>query len=159
MALVLKNRVQETTTTTGTGTVTLGGTAPTGFQTFANALSDGDTTYYQITDGTDWEIGLGTFISATNDLARTSVFESSNSNSAVDWGAGDKDVFIVFPASKFFDDSSLATVATTGSYNDLSNTPELATVATSGSYNDLSDTPSAGVTTGKAIAMAIVFGG
>lgn len=100
MALVLKNRVQETTTTTGTGTVTLSGTAPSGFQTFANALSDGDTTYYQITDGTDWEIGLGTYISSVNELQRTEVYESSNSNAKVDWSAGAKDVFIVLPASQ-----------------------------------------------------------
>ena len=100
MALRLKNRVQETTTTTGTGTVTLSAAAPTGFQTFANALTDGDTTYYQITDGTDWEIGLGTFISATNELQRTEVFESTNSDAKVSFGAGSKDVFIVMPAEK-----------------------------------------------------------
>ena len=100
MALVLKNRVQETTTTTGTGTVTLSGSAPTGFQTFSSVLSDGDTTYYQITDGTDFEIGLGTYASSGTTLARTTIFESSNSNNAVNWGAGSKDVFIVMPAQE-----------------------------------------------------------
>jgi len=100
MALRLKNRVKETTTTTGTGTITVSGTAPTGFQTFASALADGDTTYYQLTDGTDWEIGLGTWDETAGTLARTTIFESSNSNSAVNWGAGSKDVFIVMPAEK-----------------------------------------------------------
>lgn len=99
MALRLKNRVKETTDTTGTGSLSLGG-APTGFQSFSNALSDTDTTYYQITDGTNWEIGLGTYDSANDELARTEVFESSNSNSKVDWGEGSKDVFIVMPAEK-----------------------------------------------------------
>jgi sugar lactone lactonase YvrE len=100
MALVVKNRVQETTSTTGTGTVTLSGTAPTGFQTFTNAMTDGDKTYYQITNGTDWEIGLGTYASAGNTLARTTVYESSNSNNAVNFTSGSKDVFMVFPAQQ-----------------------------------------------------------
>lgn len=99
MALRLKNRVKETTVTTGTGSVLVAGAA-SGFQTFASALADGDTTYYQITDGTDWEIGEGTWDEANNELARTSVFESSNSGSKVNWGAGAKDVFIVMPAQK-----------------------------------------------------------
>ena len=141
MALVLKNRVQETTTTTGTSNLILSGTAPTGFQTFSSVMSNGDTTYYQVTDGTDWELGVGTYASVGTSIARTTILESSNSGNAVDWGAGSKDIFMVLPAQKIFDDSTLSTVAT------------------SGSYNDLSDTPSGGVTTGKAIAMAIVFGG
>jgi hypothetical protein len=155
MALVLKNRVQETTTTTGTGTVTLSGTAPTGFQTFSSVMSNGDTTYYQITDGTDWELGVGTYTATGTTLARTTILESSNSGSAVDWGAGDKDILMVLPAQKIVDPSDVFD----GAYSSLTGTPTLATVATSGSYNDLSDTPSGGVTTGKAIAMAIVFGG
>lgn len=107
MALVLKNRVQETTSTTGTGTVTLSGTAPTGFQTFSSVMSDGDTTYYQITDGTDWEMGVGTYTASGTTLARTTILESSNSGSAVNWGAGDKDILMVLPAQKIVDPSDV----------------------------------------------------
>ena len=99
MALVLKDRVKETTTSTGTGSVVLAG-AVTGFQSFASALADGDTTYYTIEDGTDWETGLGTWAESTSTLARTTVYDSSNSGNAVDWGAGEKNVFITYPAGR-----------------------------------------------------------
>jgi hypothetical protein len=99
MALVLKDRVKETTTSTGTGSVVLAG-AVTGFQSFASALADGDTTYYTIEDGTDWETGLGTWTESTSTLARTTVYDSSNSGNAVDWGAGEKNVFITLPAAR-----------------------------------------------------------
>jgi hypothetical protein len=98
MALVLDDRVQETTTTTGTGTVTLAG-AVTGYQSFA-AIGNGNTTYYCITDGTNWETGLGTYTSSGTTLARTTVIESSNSNSLVNFSAGSKNVFVTYPASK-----------------------------------------------------------
>jgi len=98
MALVLDDRVQETTTTTGTGTVTLAG-ATTGYQSFA-AIGDGNTTYYCITDGTNWETGLGTYTSSGTTLARTTVFESSNSGSLVNFPAGSKNVFVTYPASR-----------------------------------------------------------
>ena len=107
MALRLKNRVQETTTTAGTSDLVMGGTI-TGFQTFATALANGDTTYYQVTDGTNWEIGLGTWTESSVTLARTTVFESSNSNNKVNFGAGSKDVFIVMPASKIHNADSYA---------------------------------------------------
>lgn len=99
MALVLKDRVKETSTSTGTGDFVLAGAAD-GFQSFTDALADGDTTYYAIEDGTDWETGLGTWTESTTTLARTTVYESSNSGNAVDWGAGDKTVFITQPASR-----------------------------------------------------------
>jgi hypothetical protein len=99
MALVLKDRVKETTTSTGTGSVVLAG-AVTGFQSFFSALADGDTTYYTIEDGTDWETGLGTWTESTSTLARTTVYDSSNSGNAVDWGAGEKNVFITLPAAR-----------------------------------------------------------
>jgi hypothetical protein len=98
MALVLDDRVQETTTTTGTGTVTLAGAVP-GYQSFA-AIGNGNTTYYCITDGTNWETGLGTYTSSGTTLARTTVLESSNSNSLVNFSAGTKNVFVTYPASE-----------------------------------------------------------
>ena len=101
MALVVKDRVKETTATTGTGTLTLAG-AVTGFQTFTSVLSDGDTTYYGIFESATgaFEVGLGTFTSSGTTLARTTILESSNSGSAVNLGAGSKDVFITQPAEK-----------------------------------------------------------
>ena len=99
MALVVKDRVKETSTTTGTGTFTLNGAA-SGFQSFTDALTDGDTTWYGIEDGTNWETGLGTWDETAGTLARTTVYDSSNSGNAVNWGAGDKNVFITQPASR-----------------------------------------------------------
>ena len=98
MALVVADRVQETTTTTGTGTYTLAG-AKDGFQSFA-AVGDGNTTYYACTDGTDYEVGIGTYTATGTTLARTTIIESSNSDLAVSWGAGSKDIFVTLPASK-----------------------------------------------------------
>jgi hypothetical protein len=101
MALVLKDRVKETTTTTGTGAISLGG-AVTNFQAFSAVLSDGDTTYYAIVDttNTEFEVGLGTYASGGNTLTRTTVLESSNGGSAVNFLAGSKNVFIAYPAEK-----------------------------------------------------------
>lgn len=97
MALVIKDRVKTTTTTTGTGTYTLGAAA-TGFQDFS-VIGNGNTTYYCATNGTDWEIGIGTYTASGTTLARTTILESSNGNNAVSWSAGSKDVFTTFPAN------------------------------------------------------------
>jgi len=102
MALVLDDRVKETSTTTGTGTLNLSG-AVSGFQTFVAGIGDGNTTYYAIVnrDEAEWETGLGTVTDASTDtLARTTVIASSNSDSAVTFSAGTKDVFATLPASK-----------------------------------------------------------
>ena len=99
MAFVLKDRVKETTSTTGTGTLTLAGAAAGGFQTFA-VIGNGNSTYYTISDGTDWEVGVGTYTSSGTTLSRDVILESSNSGSAVNWGAGDKDVFVTYPAER-----------------------------------------------------------
>lgn len=101
MALVLKDRVKETTTTTGTGAISLGG-AVANFQAFSAVLSNADTTYYAIVDTTNtaFEVGLGTYASSGNTLTRTTVLESSNSGSAVNLSAGSKTIFIAYPAEK-----------------------------------------------------------
>tara|TARA_Y100000004_G_scaffold146647_1_gene167595 strand:+ start:286 stop:2895 length:2610 start_codon:yes stop_codon:yes gene_type:complete len=99
MALVINDRVKETTTTTGTGTVTLGG-AVSGFETFAAGIGNSNTTYYCIALGSEFEVGLGTLSSDSSQLTRTTVISSSNSDSAVDFSAGSKIVFCTLPASK-----------------------------------------------------------
>ena len=98
MTLTVADRIQETTSTTGTGTYTLAG-AKSGFQSFA-AVGDGNTTYYACTDGTDYEVGIGTYTLSGTTLARTTIIESSNSNAAVNWSAGSKDIFVTLPSSK-----------------------------------------------------------
>jgi len=98
VAFVVKDRVKETTTTTGTGTITLAGAA-TGFQSFS-VIGDSNTTFYCITDGTNFEIGTGTYTSSGTTLSRDTVHESSNSGSKVDFGAGTKDVFCTLAAEK-----------------------------------------------------------
>jgi hypothetical protein len=99
MALVLADRVKETTTTAGTGTVTLLG-ASAGFQSFA-VIGNANTTYYTIAaqTGTEWEVGIGTYTSSGTTLSRTTVLSSSNSGSLVNFSAGTKDVFVTYPAS------------------------------------------------------------
>ena len=102
MALVLNDRVKETTTTTGTGTINLGG-AQTNFETFVTGVGNSNTTYYAIVhrSNAEFEIGLGTITDASPDtLARTTIISSSNSDSAVNFSAGTKDVFCTLPASK-----------------------------------------------------------
>ena len=99
MALVVKDRVKETSVTSGTGTLTLAGAA-SGFQTFSSAIGNTNTTYYAIVDATAgaFEVGVGTVAAGT--LARTTVIASSNSNAAVNFAANSKDVFCTYPADK-----------------------------------------------------------
>ncbi len=114
MALVVNDRVKETSTTTGTGTFTLAG-AVLGFETFSTAIGNTNTTYYSIVnENGEFEVGLGTVGAGT--LARTTIISSSNSDAAVDFSAGTKDVFCTLPASKaVILDSSGNIVANNGS--------------------------------------------
>ena len=130
MALVLNDRVKETSTTTGQGTLNLAGAA-TGFETFVTGVGDGNTTYYVITHATDgtWEIGIGTITDASPDtLARTTVIDTSAGNTTkIDFAAGSKTLFCSLPASKsvFLDadgDVTLAANLTVGGNFDVTGT-------------------------------------
>jgi len=102
MALALADRVKETSTTTGTGTINLAG-AVEGFQTFVAGVGNGNTTFYAIQDsgGTAWEVGIGTITDASPDtLARTTVISSTNSDNAISLSSGTHTVFGTYPAGK-----------------------------------------------------------
>jgi hypothetical protein len=117
MALVLNDRVKETTTTTGTGALTLGG-AVTGFETFGTGVGNSNTTYYAVTLGgsAEFEVGLGTLNGDSTTITRTTVISSSNSDSAVNFSAGTKTIFCTIPASKsvFLDASGNLATTTVG---------------------------------------------
>lgn len=98
MTVTYADRVQETFTTTGTGAISLAG-AVVGYQAFSAVLSNGATCYYAATDGTGWEVGLGTYASVGNMLTRTTVLSSSNSGSPVSWITGTKSIWLDLPAS------------------------------------------------------------
>jgi hypothetical protein len=110
MALVVKDRVQETSTTTGTGTFTLAG-AVSGFQSFS-VIGNANTTYYAIVGGTEWEVGLGTYTSSGTLLSRDTILESSNGGTAVNFSAGTKNVFVTYPAERaLYTDASSNAIA------------------------------------------------
>lgn len=100
MALVVKDRVKETSTTTGTGAVTLAG-AVAGFDAFS-VIGDGNTTYYAIVAQTpgEWEVGIGVYTASGTTLSRDTILASSNSGAAVNFSAGTKDVFVTYPAAE-----------------------------------------------------------
>jgi hypothetical protein len=103
MAFRLNDRVLETSTTIGTGALTLLG-PPSGYQSFFDGVGSDNTTYYAAFNTTqdEWELGLGTLNAGATELTRTTVFSSSNSNNAVNFSVGVKNVFVTFPASQTF---------------------------------------------------------
>lgn len=94
----LADRVQETTTSTSTGAVTLGG-AVSSYRTFSSAFTSGDSVRYAIAGGSEWEVGEGVYTSGSNQLSRVTVFASSNSGSLVNFSAGTKTVWCDLPAA------------------------------------------------------------
>ena len=122
MALVVKDRVRENSTTTGTGTFTLSG-AVTGFQTFSTAIGNTNTTYYCIVNQGEWEVGLGTVGAGT--LSRDTVLSSSNAGSLVTFTSGTKDVFCTYPSVKsvYRNASDVAVLTSTDVTTGLGYTP------------------------------------
>ena len=163
MALVLNDRVRETSTTSGTGTLNLAG-AVTGWETFVAGIATGNTTYYAIhEEGTaNWEVGLGTVTDATPDTLSRTAITSSNSDSLVSFSGGTLNVFCTLPASKTMD----MTLTTAGDilYASANNTP--ARLAKGGASEVLTMNSGAtapewetarGVSTGIEIAMTIAI--
>jgi hypothetical protein len=110
MALVVKDRVQETTVTVGTIALVLTG-AVTGFQSFS-AIGNGNTTYYAVVGGTEWEVGIGTYTALGTTLSRDTILESSNGGTAVNFSAGTKNVFVTYPAERaLYTDASSNAIA------------------------------------------------
>jgi hypothetical protein len=102
MALVINDRVKETSTTTGTGTFNLAG-AETGYESFVSGVGTGNTTYYaiELNSANQWEVGIGTVTSGSPDtLSRDTIISSSNSDAAVTFSSGTKNVFCTLPAKK-----------------------------------------------------------
>lgn len=137
MALVVKDRVRENSTTTGTGTFTLSG-AVSGFQTFSTAIGNGNTTYYCIVNQSEWEVGLGTVGGGT--LSRDTVL-SSSTGSKVSFTSGTKDVFCTYPSSKsvYRNGSDVAVLTSTDVTTGLGYTP----LAPSNNLSDVSSTTTA----------------
>ena len=121
MALVVKDRVKETTITIGTSTLVLLGAA-SGFQSFS-VIGDGNTTYYTIDGGTEWEVGIGTYTLLGTTLSRDTILESSNGGTAVNFSAGTKNVFVTYPAEKsvYYDASGNVAISITGSAGSVAN--------------------------------------
>lgn len=138
MALIVKDRVQEISTTVGTGTLTLGG-AVLGFQSFA-AIGDGNTTYYAIADPItgDWEAGIGIYTSSGTTLSRDTVLSSSNGGSLVSFAAGTKNVFCTYPSERAVYLDSAGSYPVQNTFNTLSVTTATITAGT------VSTTPTSG---------------
>ena len=172
MALVLADRVKETTTTAGTGTVTLAG-ASTGFQSFA-VIGNANTTFYTIAaqTGTEWEVGIGTYASSGTTLARTTVLSNSAGTqpSALSFSAGTKDVFVTYPSEKSvnLDASDIAVIPTLNLTNALGPTDGGTGLTAAGSNGNVltsngsawvSSAPAAsGLTRAQVTAISLVFG-
>lgn len=161
MAFVINDRVKETTTTTGTGDITFGG-AVQGYETFAAGIGNSNTTYYAIYNPgtTEFEVGLGTLSGDSSTMARTTVISSSNSDSAVNFSAGTKDIFCTLPASKAVIEDASNNVAigndlTIGAKLKLpTNTANKILVADGTSFEEVDMSGDATIASGGAVTLA-----
>lgn len=145
MALVLADRVLETTTTAGSGTISLAG-ASVGYQGFSTGVGNGNQTYYTIASqsGTEWEVGIGTYTSVGDTLSRDTVLASSSSGAKVTFSAGTKQVFVTYPAGKSVYFSTSGTIsANSGTITNVA-TPTTAFDAVNKQYVD--DLVASGIT-------------
>jgi hypothetical protein len=140
MPLVLKNRVRESTTTTGTGAVTLAGAA-IGFDSFAD-IGNGNTTYYTIADNTAWEVGIGTYTASGTTLSRDTVLSNSLGTTAlINFSAGTKDVFCTYPAEESVYGDGTTLVAPSGTILPVASGGTGVTTSTGTGSVVLSDSP------------------
>ena len=161
MAFVINDRVKETTTTTGTGDITFGG-AVQGYETFAAGIGNSNTTYYAIYNPgtTEFEVGLGTLSGDSSTMARTTVISSSNSDNAVNFSAGTKDIFCTLPASKAVIEDASNNVAigndlTIGAKLKLpTNTANKILVADGTSFEEVDMSGDATIASGGAVTLA-----
>lgn len=142
MALIVKDRVQETSSTTGTGTLTLSG-AVSGFATFSSAIGNGNTTYYSIVNGAEWEVGIGTVAAGT--LSRDTVLSNSLGTTAlITFAAGTKNVFVTYPANKAVTIDGVQTLTNKTLTSPTLTTPVLGTPA-SGTLTNCTGLPNGGL--------------
>ena len=165
MALVFNDRVRETSTTSGTGTLNLAG-AVTGLETFVAGIATGNTTYYAIHEEgpANWEVGTGTVTDATPDTLSRTAITSSNSDNLVNFAGGTLNVFCTLPASKTMD----MTLTATGDilYASANNTParlakgsalDILQINSAGTIPEWTAPAAAGATSGFVIAMSIAL--
>jgi hypothetical protein len=124
VAFVINDRVKETSTTTGTGTLSLAG-AVSGFDSFSAGIGNANSTYYAIVGGAEWEVGIGTYTLSGSTLSRTTVLSSSNADALVNFSAGTKDVFVTAAASKLMTTDQLHEAASKSTPVDADELPIL----------------------------------
>lgn len=156
MALVVKDRVRETSTSLGTGPIALAG-AVQAFQSFA-VIGDGNTTYYTIVDAQtgDWEVGIGTYTLATTTLSRDTVLESSNAGNLVNFTANIKDVFVTYPAERsVYGNASNVVTGYTITGGSINSTPIGASTPSTGAFTNFSASGTAAFTSTAAVTIPV----
>lgn len=142
MALILADRVKQYSNTVGTGNLSFTDT-PSGFQSFASVLSNGDTTYYGIEQGPLWEVGIGTFNGTT--LSRDTILDSSNNGSVVSLTSALSTVFITLPASKFILHGATGPQGSTGATGPIGATGSTGPIGATGATGPIGSTGATGV--------------